>query len=116
MSADACCRRLFMVKWLRRAEGVCVEAVNRRPRRLCGMSSRFGDLRGAGRRVEPVFLAVVVYFDAEDYGGADEGDRVGEGERPYLLDYSLDDEEERTEAHHQEGGQGDSVGVARADG
>ncbi len=62
---------------------------------------------------------VVVDFDAEDDAAAGRGDEVGQEERPDdvgLVDEPLYHEGEAANCHHQEGGKGNAVGVARANG
>ena len=69
-------------------------------------------------KVSPGGDVVVVDFDAEDDGGGDGGDGVGDDEWDVdgFAVEALDYEEDRAEAHEEEGGKGDGVGVACADG
>lgn len=57
---------------------------------------------------------VVVDFYAEDDDRADEGDDVGDPECPHVGKEAQNDKEGRTEAHHNECGHCDAVGIACA--
>ena len=63
-----------------------------------------------------LLFAVVDDLDGDDNHRADGGDDVGDDEGPVADEDALDDKEERAEAHHQEGGHGDALGVAGTDG
>ena len=62
---------------------------------------------------------VVVHLDDEHDAAACGGDEVGDEQRPDdlgLVEQALEHEAETADGHHQEGGQGYALGVARADG
>ena len=61
-------------------------------------------------------LPVVVNLDSEDNGRACERYYVGDGKWPVVGEDALHHKEKRAEAHHQEGGHCDALGVAGADG
>jgi len=58
---------------------------------------------------------VVIHLDAEHNGARHRGDDIGDEQRPVLKHQTLDGKQYTAQTHHQEGGQGDAVGVMGAD-
>ncbi len=64
-----------------------------------------------------VFLPIVViHLDAKHNGTRHGRDDIGDEQGPVLEHQALDGKEDAAQAHHQERGQGDAIGVVGADG
>ncbi len=59
---------------------------------------------------------VVIHLDAKHDGARDSGNHVGDEQGPVLEQQALDGKEDATQAHHQEGGKGNTIGIMGADG
>ena len=66
----------------------------------------------------PLFLLeiIVIHLDTENNGTRDCRDDIGDEQRPVLEHQALDGKEDAAQAHHQEGGQRNTIGVMGTDG
>jgi len=77
-------------------------------------------LGAINRPASPFLVAVlleivVVHLDAKHNRTRDGRDHIGDEQGPVLEQEALDGKEDAAQAHHQERGQGNAVGVMRAD-